>query len=135
MSKQSRPTSCLPGTDEKVHVLQERVRLQQPLAQSGDATLDDLGTGLVTHRDDQGNQHVDGQCSLLSKTFDSIAFGEAVQRHRRRVGLTVRELANRSGIHRDTIYRLERGQHYPTVSTLFELATAIGCAPCTLLAT
>jgi transcriptional regulator with XRE-family HTH domain len=41
-------------------------------------------------------------------------------------GLSQRELAERSGVSREYIARIELGQHDPTISTLERLAAALG---------
>ncbi len=46
---------------------------------------------------------------------------------RRMHGLTQAQLANRSGIQRPIISRIERGIHEPTFTTLIRLASALGC--------
>lgn len=128
MARPGRRTPFLPGTPEKLHVIRERKRLRQPLTVPGDASLDDLRSGLVGHRDDQGNDHVDGQRDLsLSNGFDTERFGQQLQRQRLRRNLTVPELSRASGIHRDSIYRLEAGERFPTLATLIRLAAALEC--------
>jgi predicted transcriptional regulator len=44
---------------------------------------------------------------------------------RQSVGLTIAELARRSGVSRDTIERIEAGRANPTVSTLRSLSEAL----------
>lgn len=45
---------------------------------------------------------------------------------RKNAGLTQQELADRIGVDKGYISRLERGLTIPTVSTLYQLATAMG---------
>lgn len=47
--------------------------------------------------------------------------------------LSQRELAERSGVSREYIARIELGQHDPTVSTLEKLAKALGVKAARLL--
>ncbi len=59
--------------------------------------------------------------------------------HRLRVlraekGITLRTLAERSGISKDTISEIERGKRRPRVSTIMSLAEGLGVDPQTLLA-
>lgn len=49
-------------------------------------------------------------------------------------GLTLRELAERSGIGKDAISEIERGRRRPRVSTIMSLAEGLGVDPQTLLA-
>jgi transcriptional regulator with XRE-family HTH domain len=44
---------------------------------------------------------------------------------RRKRGLSQAEVAEKSGIHRITLTRIESGQHAPTVGTLAKLAEAL----------
>jgi DNA-binding XRE family transcriptional regulator len=124
----------LPGTPDKVAEMQERLRLKQPLTGVvGDATLDDLTTGLVGHRTREGNDVIDGQVDLVSRGRDTQAFARQLRRQRIRAGLTVAALALLTGQHRGSIHRLETGQGSPTVATVIDLATALGCDPVKLL--
>ena len=55
------------------------------------------------------------------------AFGERLKRIREKRGWTLRELAERSGVPYETIYRCERGTHQePRVSVAADLARALG---------
>ena len=49
-----------------------------------------------------------------------------LKQHRERKGLTVRRLAEVSGIHYVTLVRLENGQMDPKLSTLLKLTKALG---------
>jgi transcriptional regulator with XRE-family HTH domain len=52
-------------------------------------------------------------------------------RHRRMAGLTQRQLAERAGVHHETVSRLERGAMTgsPGADTLRKLADALGSTP------
>ncbi len=52
--------------------------------------------------------------------------GEAMKRARRRAGLTLRQLEERSGVRAGTISRLERGLQAGRFSTILALAEALG---------
>lgn len=54
------------------------------------------------------------------------AFADALILARVRAGLTQEELAHRLGTTQSAIARLERGDHLPTVETLYKLAQALG---------
>ena len=54
-------------------------------------------------------------------------FGERLKQIREQCGLSLRELAERSGVPYETIYRCERGTHHePRVSVAAHLARALG---------
>lgn len=56
----------------------------------------------------------------------TTSIGEAVRRHRLRLGLSGAELELRSGVARMTIYRIEEGRHArPRMSTVRALAAAL----------
>lgn len=63
----------------------------------------------------------------LSTIADSLAcrIAEAVKSRRRQLGLTLRTLADKSGISSSMISDIERGTKSPTVSTLSALARAL----------
>lgn len=52
--------------------------------------------------------------------------GEAMREARKKAGLTVRELGERSGLHWSMIASLERGVHGPSLTTVEILADALG---------
>jgi transcriptional regulator with XRE-family HTH domain len=52
--------------------------------------------------------------------------GAAVKRFRQAAGLTLSELARRSGVGKATLSQLEAGERNPTLDTLFALTTALG---------
>jgi putative transcriptional regulator len=49
-----------------------------------------------------------------------------IKEWRAKRGLSQRDLADVSGVSREYIARIERGQHDPTLSTLEKLAKALG---------
>ncbi len=51
--------------------------------------------------------------------------GDAIKRHRQRVGISQEELAHRAGVDRTFVSRLERGIRQPTITTLIQLANAL----------
>ena len=53
-------------------------------------------------------------------------FATRLARLREQAGLTVAELAARAGLHRDYIYRLERGEREPSLAVAKALARALG---------
>jgi transcriptional regulator with XRE-family HTH domain len=52
--------------------------------------------------------------------------GQQILRLRREQGLSLRSLARESGLSLNAISRIERGESSPTVSSLYQLATALG---------
>lgn len=59
-------------------------------------------------------------------TVIGAIFGGVLQRCRGKAGLTQEELAFRAGIDRTFVSRLERGIRQPTITTLIDLAEAMG---------
>jgi len=45
------------------------------------------------------------------------------------LGISQRELAEKSGIRQPTISRLLRNKHSPTLDTVQQIAKALGCVP------
>jgi transcriptional regulator with XRE-family HTH domain len=60
-------------------------------------------------------------------------FGENMRRHRVKAGLTQRQVAKRSGLHKAEISRLENGLRNPRLDTIVRVARGIGVAPSKLL--
>jgi transcriptional regulator with XRE-family HTH domain len=48
-------------------------------------------------------------------------------------GLTLEELAERTGLHRTTIQKIESGEHEPRAKTLMKLAKGLGVKPGALM--
>jgi transcriptional regulator with XRE-family HTH domain len=61
-----------------------------------------------------------------------VTLGQRVRRLRRQQGLSVRELAERAGINKDTVVKMEKG-HTPTYSTLGRVCDALGVSVVHLL--
>jgi transcriptional regulator with XRE-family HTH domain len=61
------------------------------------------------------------------------AFGVVLREHRLRAALTQEQLAFEASIRRTYVSMLELGENQPTLTMLFTLATALGCAPSDLL--
>ncbi|WP_321845027.1 helix-turn-helix domain-containing protein [Paraburkholderia bannensis] len=61
-------------------------------------------------------------------------FGVVLREHRFRAELTQEQLAFEADIRRNYVSMLELGQHQPTLTMLFALATALKCEPSELLA-
>lgn len=54
-----------------------------------------------------------------------VEFGPQLRALRERAGLTQQQLAERAGLHRQGIVKLERGEREPAWSTLLALAVAL----------
>ncbi|MEM5341470.1 helix-turn-helix transcriptional regulator [Paraburkholderia azotifigens] len=60
-------------------------------------------------------------------------FGALLRERRIAAGLTQEQFAFEASIRRNYVSMLELGQHQPTLTMLFSLSTALGCAPSDLL--
>jgi len=56
-----------------------------------------------------------------------------VQVERERAGLTLSELARRTGMHLSTLSKIENGKRKLSVNEVARIARAIGCAPSALI--
>ncbi|RIW30709.1 XRE family transcriptional regulator [Bacillus salacetis] len=59
--------------------------------------------------------------------------GKIIRRHRKLNGLSMEELANRSGIHDTHLGNIERGNAAMTLPTLFKISAGLDLSPSTLL--
>jgi transcriptional regulator with XRE-family HTH domain len=71
--------------------------------------------------------------SIIEDNAISRRTGLAVKRRREAAGLSLRELAGRSGVSASMISDIERGAKSPTVATLVRLAGALGVGAAVLL--
>jgi transcriptional regulator with XRE-family HTH domain len=62
-----------------------------------------------------------------------LLFGRQVRRRREAAGLSQEELAERTGVSRNYVGMIERGETNPTLLVLHNLATALGLAMSTLI--
>ncbi|MGH8778842.1 helix-turn-helix domain-containing protein [Paraburkholderia sp.] len=63
----------------------------------------------------------------------AVAFGRTLRRFRKTAKLTQEQLALEAGVRRTYVSLMELGQNQPTITTVFKLAKALGCAPSTLV--
>jgi transcriptional regulator with XRE-family HTH domain len=63
-----------------------------------------------------------------------VAFGRVVRELREERGLSQEELGNRTGLHRNHVGQVERGELAPTLKSVEILADALGLQPSELIA-
>jgi DNA-binding XRE family transcriptional regulator len=127
-----RPTSALPGTEEKILVLEARAASHQPLFHADDATADDDRALLLLIS--AANGHRLGQKAFREgflpeacrpQALPAERFCGRLKKLRREAGLTQRALAVRAQLDWNTIARLERGARAPRLGTIRRLAEAL----------
>ncbi len=57
-----------------------------------------------------------------------MTLGELIHTQRRRMGKTQEEVAQRAGVHRNTLIEVERGSLEVRLSTIIKIASALGLA-------
>lgn len=62
------------------------------------------------------------------------AFGQVLRQMRQSARMTQEQLSLESGVQRNFISLIELGQNQPTITTVFKLAQALGCAPSEMVA-
>lgn len=62
-----------------------------------------------------------------------LSVGESIRRLRQVRGLSQAELAERAGVDRKTVNRIEQGHHSMRVTTLFDIAGVLDVSPQELL--
>lgn len=62
------------------------------------------------------------------------AFGRLVRETRMKLGLSQEELAERSGLHRNAIGFLERGERSPSLESVFAISRGLGISASKLIA-
>ncbi len=61
----------------------------------------------------------------LNKVHFNDRIGLAISHHRRRVGISVKSLADCLGVSRQTVHAWERGEHAPETHRLPDIAKAL----------
>ncbi|MDQ0319986.1 transcriptional regulator with XRE-family HTH domain [Pararhizobium capsulatum DSM 1112] len=72
--------------------------------------------------------------SMLRRAQDNDTLGGRIWRARDSLGMSARELADRLGVHVDTVSGWERDRSEPRTSRLFMLAGMLGVTPAWLIA-
>ncbi|KQV42554.1 MULTISPECIES: helix-turn-helix domain-containing protein [unclassified Rhizobium] len=72
--------------------------------------------------------------SMLRRPQDNDTLGGRIWRARDALGMTARDLADRLGVHIDTVSAWERDRSEPRTSRLFMLAGVLGVTPAWLIA-
>jgi transcriptional regulator with XRE-family HTH domain len=94
-----------------------------------------VGTSGVSSVDRVEGQHYQWFMSGTGtkKSLVPLAFGREVRRRRAALGLTLEQLAERSGLTPNYIGTVENGRRDPSLSTVLALARGLGAAPGELL--
>ncbi len=72
--------------------------------------------------------------TMLRRQQDNDTLGGRIWRARDALGMSARELADRLGVHADTVSAWERDRSEPRTSRLFMLAGVLGVTPAWLIA-
>lgn len=70
----------------------------------------------------------------MAQPSPSVNFGRVVRDARSELGLTQEELADASGLHRNYVGGLERGERNPTLPVVFKIANGLGLKASELIA-
>jgi transcriptional regulator with XRE-family HTH domain len=80
------------------------------------------------------NEEPDGMPSTGEAASVHKALGKKLRLHRMQAGLSLTEVAERSGFGKAYLSRIEHGSKVPPIATLARIASALGLEPATLLA-
>jgi transcriptional regulator with XRE-family HTH domain len=64
-----------------------------------------------------------------TRSKEGQKFGETVRRLRKQAGLSQEALAERANLSADFVGFIERGENVPTLTTILQLARALGVQP------
>jgi DNA-binding XRE family transcriptional regulator len=112
-------------TDEqKARVEAIRARHRTPEARAEEARLRDI---LDREYRETGTIKTTGDATTMGDLVAFRRFIMSLRRERERLGLSLREVAERAGIDKGALSRLENGQQFnPTVNTLTRYVRALG---------
>lgn len=69
-----------------------------------------------------------------TRSREHVAFGRALRQLRDERGLSQEELGYRTGLHRNYVGGVERGELNPSLTSIFKLSRGLGMQPSELLA-
>jgi DNA-binding XRE family transcriptional regulator len=136
------PTEALPGSPEKIAELAARARRRESLFSPDDVTEDELRglLGRATRLRDGAPGYTNGHPMVEAQTREKPRpkrgprcrpqrvemLGGRIHHYRTLRGLSQGQLAKKAGTDRLYLSKLERGEKYPSVSVLVNLAEALG---------
>ncbi len=68
-----------------------------------------------------------------SRSEEGMKFGDTVRRLRKECNLSQEALAERAGMNADFVGFIERGENVPTLTTILQLARALGVQPSAII--
>jgi transcriptional regulator with XRE-family HTH domain len=68
-----------------------------------------------------------------SRSEEGMKFGETIRRLRKQRNLSQEGLAEHAGMNADFIGFIERGENVPTLTTILQLARALGVQPSAII--
>ena len=71
--------------------------------------------------------------SDMEMNFDAIRLGQALRQERNRLGYTLDEASNKTGVSKTMLSQIERGESSPTVSTIWKISAGLRVSLATLL--
>ena len=128
MARNYEPTAERPGSEGRIQVMAQRAAANLPLTHADDAPEDD-NTGILGRVTRNGIIMGTGKtvCSRGRLQLPPKDLPTILLLYRRRAGLSLRRLAEKSGVRFRTIHRIESGQiKNPTAMTICALCAALG---------
>lgn len=71
--------------------------------------------------------------SELEMSFDALRLGQTLRQERNRLGYTLDEASQKTGVSKTMLSQIERGESSPTVSTIWKISTGLRIPLATLL--
>ena len=69
----------------------------------------------------------------IEMNFDALRLGQALRQERNRLGYTLDEASQKTGVSKTMLSQIERGESSPTVSTIWKISTGLRIPLATLL--